>query len=228
LRWNYIFNKKLFANTRVSYSKYKFSVGEVYEYHSDDYKENYDYQYFSGIEDFAGSIDFDYMPNPSHYIRFGVGNIYHTFNPGVTAYSGKSTDEEEQNIDTTFSNSRIYANELDAYIEDDFAVGGRVKINAGLHFSGFAVQKKFYRSLQPRLSARLLLNEKMSVKASYALMTQCIHLLSNTSIGLPTDLWVPATDSIPPMRSQQSRRSDHGSHREETPSVGYLMLKSSR
>lgn len=204
LRWNYIFNQKLFANTRASYSKYKFRMGEVYETKSNDYTENYDYEYFSGIEDVAGSIDFDYVPNPGHYIRFGMSNIYHTFNPGVTAYSSKSTDEEEdQDIDTTFSNSRVYANETDAYIEDELTIGGRIKANAGLHFSAFAVRKKFYLSLQPRLSIRLLLNEKMSVKASYALMTQYIHLLSNTTIGLPTDLWVPSTDSITPMQSQQ-------------------------
>lgn len=34
-------------------------------------------------------------------------------------------------------------------------------------------------------------------------MAQFIHLLTNSGIGLPTDLWVPATDSVPPQHSWQ-------------------------
>ena len=34
-------------------------------------------------------------------------------------------------------------------------------------------------------------------------MNQYIHLLSNTGINLPTDLWVPATDRVKPQNSRQ-------------------------
>ena len=34
-------------------------------------------------------------------------------------------------------------------------------------------------------------------------MQQNIHLLTNTNVGLPTDLWVPSTDVIRPKRSRQ-------------------------
>jgi hypothetical protein len=34
-------------------------------------------------------------------------------------------------------------------------------------------------------------------------MNQYVHLLSNTGIGLPTDLWVPTTDVVKPQQSQQ-------------------------
>ena len=201
LRWNYMLNKKLFVNSRVSYSKYKFTVGEEYKYESPDYQENYDFEYFSGIDDLAGSIDFDYVPNTNHYIRFGASNIYHTFNPGVNAYSENSDDGN--NLDTIIGNSKIYAHEIDTYIEDDVSLGTRIKANVGLHLSGFSVRNTFYTSLQPRFSMRYMVNEKMSVKTSYARMAQYIHLLSNTSIGLPTDLWVPVTEKIKPMKSDQ-------------------------
>lgn len=203
LRWNYMFNNKLFANTRVSFTRYKFNVDEQYKYEESSYKEDFKFNYFSGIDDVAGSIDFDYVPNTSHYIRFGMSDIYHTFNPGVNAYSEKSNEDTDANIDTVFSNSKIYAHEIDFYIEDDIKIGARIKTNIGLHLSGFAVREKFYTSIQPRISARYMVNEKMSVKASYAKMTQYIHLLSNTSIGLPTDLWVPVTENIKPMQSDQ-------------------------
>jgi hypothetical protein len=43
----------------------------------------------------------------------------------------------------------------------------------------------------------------MSIKASYAQMNQFIHLLTNSGVGLPTDLWVPATALVPPQQSRQ-------------------------
>ncbi len=203
LRWNYMFNNKLFANARASYSRYKFIVSEQFKYEDDDFKEDFQFEYFSGIDDVAGSIDFDYVPNTSHYIRFGASNIYHTFNPGVNAYSVSTEDSFNNDIDTTFGNTKIFAHEIDVYIEDDINIRTRFKTNIGLHLSGFKVGDKFYTSVQPRISARYLISEKWSVKASYAKMSQYIHLLSNTSIGLPTDLWVPVTENIEPMESDQ-------------------------
>jgi hypothetical protein len=204
LRWNYIFNKKLFANTRVSYSRYKFLVGETYDTKTPNYSESYNFDYSSGINDWAAAIDFDFIPTPNHYIRFGVSNIYHTFNPGVNAYAVKETGgSDETAIDTTFGNSKIYANEIDVYIEDDFSITNRLKMNLGIHASGFLVKGTFYTSLQPRAALRVIASEKLSLKASYAKMEQYIHLLSNTSIGMPTDLWVPVTDTVKPMKSQQ-------------------------
>jgi outer membrane receptor for ferrienterochelin and colicin len=204
LRWNYIFNKKLFANTRVSYSRYKLLVGEEYAYKESGYSEKYKFEYGSGIDDVAAAVDFDYIPTVNHYIRFGASYIYHTFNPGVNAYSSKEKDQTNETVvDTTYGNKPIYANEIDAYVEDDFSIGRRVKINLGAHASGFYVKKKFYYSIQPRGAVRILASEKLSLKASYAMMQQYLHLLTNSSVGMPTDIWVPVTDSIKPMESQQ-------------------------
>jgi len=200
LRWNYIFTKNLFSNTRVSYSRYQFLVGEKEDNRFDGVDQSFEFSYFSGIDDLTASIDFDYIPLPKHYIRFGISNIYHRFNPGVNAYKVKET---ETAIDTTFGNSKIYANEMDAYIEDDFSIGKYIKLNVGLHASGFYVKNKFYPSIQPRGAIRVIATDNLSIKASYAQMEQYIHLLSNTTVGMPTDLWVPVTDKIEPMKSKQ-------------------------
>jgi len=203
LRWNQIINKKLFSNTTITYSKYKFDVGQDFENHNQtkDIKTIYNFNYMSGIYDWAGKVDFDYYPTSSHTIKFGVGNTYHTFVPGVNAY--KSSETGSSNIDTTFGAKSIYANEFYLYAEDDILFTSRLKANIGAHFSGFDVKQKTYNSLQPRISARYLLTENTSVKASYATMTQYLHLLTNATIGLPTDLWVPVTDTIKPQNSQQ-------------------------
>ncbi|MEN8928035.1 MAG: TonB-dependent receptor [Flavobacteriales bacterium] len=204
LRWNKIINDKLFSNTTLRYSRYRFNVGfsekTTTKDNSGTETSEFKFDYFSGIEDWAGNIDFDYVPNPNHYIKFGIGDTYHTFRPGVNQFE---INEDNTNLDTTFGSQNQFAHEANAYIEDDFKIGELFKFNVGLHASAFIVNKKTYFSLQPRFSGRYLLDETMSIKASYARMAQFLHLLTNTSIGLPTDLWVPATDRIAPQTSDQ-------------------------
>ncbi len=204
MRWNHLYNSKLFSNTRLSYSRYHFQVGESYESTSTNYYETFSYKYGSGIDDLAASTDFDFIPNTSHYIRFGASYIFHTFSPGVNVYSLKQSQQgDTTTVDTTYGNKNVYASEIDAYIEDDFSIGKRIKVNLGLHFSGFAVNNKFYTSLQPRTSIRFLVSQKLSLKASYSKMQQYVLLLSNSAVGLPTDLWMPVTDKIKPSVAQQ-------------------------
>ncbi len=206
LRWNHLFGKKLFSNTTVTYSRYKFDTKAEEE---SNYMENgmreteiYGIDYFAGIHDLGAKIDFDYVPTPNHFIRFGVGGTYHTFNPGK--FNSKTIiDSENINIDTTFGNNRVFGWEFAAYAEDEFKIGDNMKINAGLHFSAFNVEDSWYTSLQPRISARYLLPNGIALKGSYAQMRQYIHLLSNEGIGLPTDLWVPTTNNVKPQDSWQ-------------------------
>jgi hypothetical protein len=89
-------------------------------------------------------------------------------------------------------------------VEDEFEPFEKLKVNAGIHASAFRVKEEFYPSFQPRISARYLVNNKLSFKASYAEMAQFLHLLTNSGIGLPTDLWVPVTDNIKPQFAQQT------------------------
>ncbi|MDP6923064.1 MAG: TonB-dependent receptor, partial [Lutibacter sp.] len=205
LRYNQIINKKLFANVTGTYSRYQFDLGfdvatMVSPQDSAAYNEQYGFNYISGIYDWGGKIDFDYMPGPNHYIRFGVGNIYHTFTPGVNT---AVVQAGQTNIDTTFGSSKIYAHEISAYIEDDIKIGARLKINPGLHYSMFLVRDSSYLNFEPRFSMNYLIREDLSIKASYARMAQYLHLLANGTIGLPTDLWVPVTDSVPPVVADQ-------------------------
>ncbi len=210
LRWNHQFSPKLFANTTLTYTKYDFKT--EYEdtfndqtYYQDqllnEYYYNSSFAYGSDITDWGGKIDFDYVPSPKHYIRFGVNGIYHTFKPGVVTLTEDYAGGTE--VDTTISSNTINATEFYTYIEDDFKISSRLKANFGLHASMFNVKGKTYQSLQPRFSTRYLINENWSAKASYAQMTQYLHLLTTSGLSLPTDLWVPPTDIVGPQRSWQ-------------------------
>lgn len=199
LRWNKIINKKLFSNLTATYSRYRFDIfaesEEKVTTSSSSRKYFYKDQYISGIRDYAIKLDLDYIPNPSHYIKFGAQAIHHLFTPGVYSYRG------EEGSDTTFGAKRVYAQEFSAYVEDDFMISHKLKVNFGIHASGFLVGNKFYHSIQPRVAARYLITPSLSWKGSFATMTQYLHLLTNAGLGLPTDLWVPATEQIAPEQS---------------------------
>ncbi len=199
-RWNYKINSKLFANTTLTYSKFNFNfdAGEEDSFQGEHNK--FEAKYKSSIYDVAGKIDFDYIPNPNHHIRFGLGNTYHTYNPGALSVSGEFDEEDFDFLDKQKEQHSI---EYFAYLEDELKLG-KLKANIGIHASGFTIGSKNYSSIQPRVGLRYLLNKKWSLKASYASMAQYINLLTNESIGLPTDLWVPSTERIKPQTSWQA------------------------
>jgi hypothetical protein len=210
LRWNHIINNKLFMNTTASFTRYRFDMklgttSEVTRKNPDSYEFNeMSLAYKSGIVDYGIKSDFDFSPHPNHDIKFGVGYIYHTFRPGVQVVEQKyEQDTIKLSNDTTIGNKNIFSHETTLFVEDNFSIGSVLKINPGLHYSTFIVQGQFYHSLQPRISMRALINDNFSFKAGYAMMSQYIHLLSNSNISLPTDLWVPVTKRIKPMNSHQ-------------------------
>ncbi len=203
LRWNRLLAPKLFMNTTLSLSHYNldFGVGYGTEYPNDRLEE-ISLNYNSGIRDYAARVDFDYVPSPDHYIRFGAQWINHKFKPGLFTLREVDT-EEDLNFRLELGQADISAEEFAVYAEDDMKIGSQFKVNAGLHFSGFVVNGKTYLSLQPRISSRYLIDENTSIKASFATMQQNIHLLAFEGIGLPTDLWLPTTDRVRPQTSYQ-------------------------
>ena len=205
LRWNYVFSNKLFANTTLTYSRYLFDVQEkTTERNLTTNKDGYNFglNYRSGIEDFGYKMDFDYFPASNHRIKFGGSIIDHTFKPGILAYK-EAEDAATSKIDTTFGNPNIRAQEIYAYLEDNIELSSRFTLNVGLHASGFNVDDTFYASLQPRISARFMATDRFSLKAAYSKMSQNIHLLSSSTISLPTDLWLPTTKKVKPQTSHQ-------------------------
>ena len=227
LRWNHLFSDKLFSNTTLTYSKYSFhtdfGVSEQRNTSIGDENFNIDYGYLSGIEDLGGRIDFDYAPSPNHDIKFGTSYTYHYFFPGKSDldfsidYPTLDTLNQDVNLDTVINFSgNTNVHEMFFYLEDNVKITNRLKANIGLHIGYYSIanntstdntglmdRDKNNFSFQPRVSARYLLNEDWSIKASYAKMQQNIHLLSNSSVGFPSDIWVPAIDSVPSQTSQQ-------------------------
>lgn len=210
LRWNYVLTPKIFMNATVSYTQYNNTIiGSIEKPMSAGSKETSSIEgdYRSGIKEVTAKVDFDYTPLPEHNIKFGAAYTYHWFQPEVAKGSIDWYDSIQMNGALRYGleipSEMTLASEMTAFVEDDWSLTEAVKLNLGLHASGFKVQNSFYPSLQPRLSGRVMLTDDLSIKAGYAWMRQYVHLLSTTSITLPTDLWVPVTDNVKPMESHQ-------------------------
>ena len=206
LRWNHLMSQKLFMDASVNYTQYRHHLGasmldELVAQDGAGYKDEMEVAYNSGIHDLTAKVDFDYTPLPNHEIRFGGSYTYHQFRPDVQ--SAKLTESGQAFIDTVVGAPTVFAHETALYAEDNMTFGDIFRVNAGVHYSTFTVDGKTYQSVQPRLSTSVMLASNFSLKAGYAYMTQYVHLLSNSSLSLPTDLWVPVTKSIVPMNAHQ-------------------------
>lgn len=194
-RWNHQYNNKLFANTSFIFSNYRFLIGA--EQKSKVNNDFFNLRFYSQIRDYSIKHDVDYYPTNGHHIKMGAMAILHQFTPSAVVLKNSFADD---NLD---SKRRIDGIESGLYIEDDMRLGKRFKLNTGLRISHFNNRDKHYVFPEPRISAAYQLKHDMAVKSSFAIMNQYMHLISNTGIGLPTDLWVPATSKVPPQRSMQ-------------------------
>ncbi|MFK7921603.1 MAG: carboxypeptidase-like regulatory domain-containing protein [Bacteroidia bacterium] len=190
LRWNHLFTPKLFLNTSASFSDYEYVISNKFDIFS--------FELGSKITDGSIKSEFTWLPNNKHTVRFGASTIFHNFTVG-RLNAGAS--------DSTFSfgaGEKYRAQEFGVYVGDDWEVSTLLKVNVGLRASGFLHEDgTFYANLEPRASARLLLGENVSIKASYARMVQYLHLVANSGNTLPTDVWYPSNARVSPQGSDQ-------------------------
>ncbi len=214
IRWNHVYSPKLFSNLTLLFTDYSFGFsGEQTEF---TFKLN------SGVRDYGFRLDYNYYPSPKHLVRFGAEYTDHTYKPSnVTFESQLGNMVLPQPLD-------YHTNEAAVYISDDWEISKRWKVNFGARASYFAflgdytryktdaygqtidtitykpweMIKDYFRG-EPRVSGRFLINENMSIKASYAMNYQYVQLASRATVSLPLDVWLPATEQIKPQFSQQ-------------------------
>ncbi len=192
LRWNHEFNNKLFSNTSLIFSNYKFQNEQL--------ESNINNSSFnssnSGIDDYGLKVDFNYYPNPKHTLKFGMLSTYHNFKPKAITIR----DSEDIDISNT---QRIRTFESALYVEDNWEFNKKLNINPGLRLSYFQHKSKVYFKPEIRFALAYRLKPTLAIKASYAKMNQYIHRLSNSGLGLPTDLWISSTEGLKPQVSEQ-------------------------
>ncbi len=205
LRWNHLFNDKLFFNLSAIYNDYQFKAGFK--------QEEFEFDVFSGVRDFTAKFDFDYFPSNAHQLKTGVHATHHRLTPNII--TGSAGDEEFENTATA-----KYGNEYALYIQDDWKINPWFRVNLGLrstlfqqtgpYTSGTSGKTykdgevvKTYSSLEPRIFMNTTLNPNVAFKAGVTATTQYLHLVSNSSSTLPADVWVPSSELVKPQRGWQ-------------------------
>ncbi|WP_207420163.1 TonB-dependent receptor [Desertivirga brevis] len=212
LRWNHLFNNRLFSNTSLIYSNYNYVI--------QSFIEQSDFKVKSAIQDYNLKQDFQYSLN-QHNLRFGLDVIHHTIRPGKITASEASSVNDDQIQNRTGLETAIY-------ISDEWKVSDKLNITYGLRGSAFSAFGpgdfrtydrdgntigtgtyaggeivKTYINPEPRISASYQLRKSSSLKASYTRNTQNLHLMSNSTSTSPTDLYVMNSNNIKPEIADQ-------------------------
>jgi hypothetical protein len=210
LRWNHTFNEKLFSNTTLLYSNYKYTIraGHINPF-----------SWKSGIRDVTFKSDLTYFLNPSNILAFGFSSTHHEINPGST---------KAAQLNSMLETGTIKALEHAVYARNEQTIGSWI-IQYGLRYSLFqnlgeatvfnynndheVTDTTFHSGgvyhssggFEPRLALRYMINSSSAVKASYTRTYQYLQLLSNSSFGLsPFDTWFPSRRNIAPQKADQA------------------------
>ena len=189
VRWQHTFTPKLIANTSASITDYKYQLTNRLD--------QFSFSLGSAIRDYTGRVDVDYTPNERHTLKFGAVATEHQF--GVGRLQASSQD----NRINFGADVKYYGEEAGLYASDNFKASDKLQLEGGLRLTAFQSGTDRHLGLEPRASARYSLNTNTSLKASYALMYQYVHLVTNSGATLPTDIWYPSRLSVLPQRSQQ-------------------------
>lgn len=213
VRFNHVFNNRLFSNTSFIYNKYSYAI-ELLD-------ENSNAKVNSLIRDYNFKEDLQYYAN-NHILRFGLHATHHRIAPSDIRVSANSSFNP-------LSIENRYGLEFSAYVSDEWTVTDRLNLLYGLRLSQFSLLGpgtistynsageatssatykkgdfvKNYFNLEPRFSASYSLNDKNSIKASYNRNTQNIHILSNSGTASPTDQYVMSSNNIKPEIADQA------------------------
>ncbi|OON68850.1 TonB-dependent receptor [Hymenobacter sp. CRA2] len=189
-RWSHVFNPRLFTNTTATWSYYTYQIQNKLD--------QFSFGLGSNIRDYNLRSDWEWRPEGGkHVVRFGGSATLHHF--GVGRLQAGATDGSlniGQDVEYDGQEGGLFA-------ADNYSVTDKLAVDYGLRLTGFRSGRNDYGGLEPRVAARYTLSPKTTLKASYALMYQYVHLVTNSGASLPTDIWYPSRLSVKPQRSQQ-------------------------
>lgn len=210
LRWNHLFSDRLFSNTSLIFSNYDYKI-----YINNGNKFNI----ISRIQDYGIKEDLQFYMQTNSTLKFGFNSIYHKIIPGVIT---TDIDSELKNL----TNKHDWENSF--YISHQYRFSDHLKIEYGARLTLFSAMGpgdiytydedgkitsletytsgqfiQTYLNMEPRLTFDYLINEQNSIKASLSRNVQNLHLLSNSTSGNPTDLWIPSSNNVKPELSDQ-------------------------
>lgn len=213
IRWNHIYEDKLFSNLTLIYSNFNYNLGVP--------NGSMAFKWLSNIIDYSLHNDYTYYLNPSNTIKFGVQATYHTIRPGKTETSSESYVQP-------MSYPENHALETAIFISNEQKLGSKITLLYGFRLSAFQNMGETtlyhynenylvydsteygsgdffntFSSLEPRFNFRYSFNDKNSFKFSYNRTAQYLQLASNSTATFPLDMWFMSNPNIKPQRADQ-------------------------
>lgn len=216
--WNTVVSPSVKGKISLKYSGYmgksSNTQNEVITYYSNEISYKVDHikktknkiEYISKLSDITQAGDFVYRKNGVD-LGFGYDYTLHMSKPGVLSTSNKEIEKDgdtDSDLRKNYVGDKMLTNhEFVVYVQNDHDITDWLKVNYGIRTGIFTTGEKIYPSLDPRISARALMSENLSFKASYSSVQQNIHLLSSNTLSNYSDIWVYSTDKVRPSRSRQ-------------------------
>lgn len=201
VRWNSQIGHKLFLNTTLSSGLFRYNIHNSYQQltkkQNEEDEVSSDIKYKTRINNNKLKFLFDWYLANSHRIQFGTSAAVNYFVPG------KQEIQKDDGGSIERGNRQTSNTEISLFADDHIRIGNHVAFYLGLRTDFYETSGKWNSCFLPRANLKLSLSSRHSLQVSYAEMAQPIHLLTNSSIGLPSDIWVPSTGNIPPEFARQ-------------------------
>lgn len=199
LRYNKSLSSRLFLRVVGTYSHFNYQLQNKEIKKIEEENSTNQTTLDNSIRDWSIKTNLDYLPNTNFLLRLGAITTFHRFFPGrIDAIRNNAKSGIELN-----KNQPISTVESAFYVENELTIRRALKLNTGLRYSMLQVEGKQYANWEPRAALTIQLLENQSLKFGYSIMQQYMHQLTSNGVGLPNDIWVPATAKVKPIRSEQ-------------------------
>ncbi len=214
LRWNHIFNNRLFSNTTFSVSRYNYYLNIV---------EELDNYWNSSISNATLKTDFSWFLNPKNTIKTGFEVNGHSTIPGNMNYSQPEIQSKLPVI------SEYQSTEIGIYASNEQKIGNKLLARYGFRLTRWndlgpssvyffdanhnvidtidVAKNTIYCSFlnfEPRINLRFAVSEVSLFQFNYNHTVQHLQVLSNsTSPFTSLEVWVPSGPNIKPQKADQ-------------------------
>lgn len=195
LRWNSILNDKVNTNALLYFSNY------FYDY--SQFADGRNYLWKSAMQSYNFRYNVDYYYSNRLKLKFGIGAELFTTRPGEIKKITEDSNIIPHRMERKKGGEFSLFSEFHYKFNTQWSMSGGIRLAANYSFSNAVLPAKWYVAPQPRLEVLYTPDDLSAFTFSANYIVQNMHLLSNSSVGIPSDIWIPANSEIKPSSSLQ-------------------------
>lgn len=194
-RWNRIVNEKTNASSTAIFSNYFYSYKSL--------RDGLRYRWKSNMQSYQLKHDWEYTHSNDLNLKAGGAVHFFTTMPGSVSPYGDMSNITPSRMD------RRNLLDVALYGETEYRISSRFLLNAGIRLTAlYAPGSAFYHARtfilpEPRAEISYFVTRNSKFHLSYNQASQNLHMLSNSSVGLPSDSWMPVNSVLRPSITRQ-------------------------